>query len=458
MTMSSSQHISVETVKSMGLNKKISLVEHNFISLAEKMPFSDEYTQIYRDIWCNQQSPFIKEEVLRDDPQSRADVTLPNTTWVFRPTPAMNADVLELLQTRPFIREEYGTALYNIIKATRTGKTKITVPLDGYEDEEFSDEEEESLDAEEQVPSTSSEPTIGMRRSHEEDSTDDREKKKQRLDDGEHGESHANPFQGQEIDTKLKGYIVLGHRGIGELSKCRFYIRPMILTIPGKSIFLYYVLLLRLQAKQPTILVRHPEKVTVFLQQGVFSVSMDDFTSVAKLIPDNAWCLVDSNQMLQGVPLSITEAPFFIVQAARARRDHLDWQNQVVGIHQYVMKPFTLSELIVGRNRTLNVAEHISEISLEKYRKWYTPSARTAYQNANNFDQYAAEIRQLLRQMTFTYVKRLTTIFPNLEAMDEQLMHHFFFVTAEAGGDRSFANMEIASRDLCELLITQPLL
>ncbi len=311
------------------------------------MPFSDEYTQIYRDIWCDQQSPFIKEEVLRDDPQSRTDVTIPNTTWVFRPTPAMNTDVLELLQTRPFIREEYGTALYNIIKATRTGKTKITVPLDGYEDEEFSDEEEE-LDAEEQVPSTSSEPTIGMRRSHEDDSTDDREKKKQRLDDGEHGESHANPFQGQEIDAKLKGYIVLGHRGIGELSKCRFYIRPMILTIPGKSIFLYYVLLLRLQAKQPTILVRHPEKVTVFLQQGVFSVSMGDFTSVAKLIPDNTWCLVDSNQMLQGVPLSITEAPFFIVQAARARRDHLDWQNQVVGIHRYVMKPFTLSELIVG--------------------------------------------------------------------------------------------------------------
>ncbi|KAK0431669.1 hypothetical protein EV421DRAFT_1852854 [Armillaria borealis] len=190
-----------------------------------------------------------------------------------------------------------------------------------------------------------------MRRSREEDSTDDREKKRQRLDDGEHGESspqYANPFQGQEIDTKLKGYVVLGHRGIGELSECSFYIRPVTLTMPGKSIFLYYILLLRLQAKQPTILVRHPEKVTVFLQQGVFSVSMADFTSVAKLIPDTAWCLIDSNQMLQGVPLSITETPFFIVQAARARIDHLQWKNQVVGIHQYVMKPFTLSELIVG--------------------------------------------------------------------------------------------------------------
>ncbi|PBK71842.1 hypothetical protein ARMSODRAFT_1016834 [Armillaria solidipes] len=436
--MSSSQHISVETVKSMALNKKISLVEHNFISLAEKMPFSDEYTQIYRDIWCDQRSPFIKEEVLRDDPQSRAYVTVPNTTWVFRSTPAMNADVLELLQTRPFIREEYGIALHDIITAARTGNTKITVPFDRDEDEEFSDEEEEFLDADEQVPSTSSEPTVGMRRSREEDSTDDREKKKQRLDDGEHGESspqYANPFQGQEIDTKLKGYVVLGHRGIGELSECSSYIRPVTPTMLGKSIFLYYILLLRLQAKQPTILVRHPEKVTVFLQQGVFSVSMADFTSVAKLIPDNAWCL-----------------------AARARIDHLQWKNQVVGIHQYVMKPFTLSELIVGQNRTLNVAENISEISLEKYRKWYTPSARTAYQYANNFDQYAAEVRQLLRQMTFTYVKRLTTIFPNLEATDEQLMHHFFFVTAEAGGDRSFANMDIASRDLCELLITQPLL
>ncbi|KAK0216047.1 hypothetical protein IW262DRAFT_190949 [Armillaria fumosa] len=227
MTLSSSQHISVETVKSMASNKKISLVEHNFISLAEKMPFSDEYTQIYQDIWCDQQSPFIKEEVLRDDLQSRANVTVPETTWVLSPTPAMTADVLELLQTRPFIREEYGIALRNIIKAAMTGKTKITVPSDRCSDEEFSDEEEESLDVEEQVTSPSSEPTIGMRRTREEDFPDDREKKKQRLDDDKHGELYANPFQGQEIDTKLKGYIVLGHRGIGNLSKCSFFIRPV---------------------------------------------------------------------------------------------------------------------------------------------------------------------------------------------------------------------------------------
>ncbi|KAK0189693.1 hypothetical protein F5146DRAFT_635503 [Armillaria mellea] len=108
--------------------------------------------------------------------------------------------------------------------------------------------------------------------------------------------------------TQLKGYIVLRHRGI------------------GKSIFLYYIWLSRLQAKQakqPTILVRHPQKVTVFLQHGVFSVSMADLTSVAELIPDNTWCLIDSNQMLQGVPLSITETPFFILQAARSRIDHI---------------------------------------------------------------------------------------------------------------------------------------
>lgn len=133
----------------------------------------------------------------------------------------------------------------------------------------------------------------------------------------------CSKVQGQEIDTKLKSYIIFRHRGICESSDCSFYIRSVTLTIPGKSINLYYILLLRLQAKLPTILVRHPQKVTVFLQHGVFSVSMADLTSVAKLIPDNAWCLVDSNQMLQGVPLSITETPSFILQAARSRIDHI---------------------------------------------------------------------------------------------------------------------------------------
>ncbi|KAK0463202.1 uncharacterized protein EV420DRAFT_1639354 [Desarmillaria tabescens] len=390
--MASPQHISEETVKSMALNKKTTPVEHNFISLAEKMLFSNK--------------------VLRDDPQPRADVTVPPTTWVFRPTPAIKADVLELLQTRPFIREEYEDALQDIITAATTGNTKMTVPFDRDDDEEFSDDEEESLEDEEQVPPSSSEPTTGKRRFREEDSTDDREKKKQRLDDGGRSKpspQYTNPFRGQQIDTKLiRGYVVLGHRGI------------------GKTIFLYYILLLRLQANQPTIL------------QGVFSVSMADFMDVAKLIPDNAWCLVDSNETLQGVPLPITKSSFFIIQAARARKDHLQWQNQVLGIHQYVMKPFTLSELIVGRNRTLNVGESISEVSLEKYRQSYTPSARTAYESANDLDKFM-------------------TSFPNLDAVDEEILYHFFYVTPEAGGDRSYAAMQIVSRKVSELMITQSL-
>ncbi len=116
----------------------------------------------------------------------------------------------------------------------------------------------------------------------------------------------------------------------------------------GKSIFLYYILLLRLQAKKPTILVLNPNVVTVFLQQGVFSVAIAHFNSVAMLIPDSAWCLVDSNQELKHPPQFIIQSPFFIVQAASPIKDHISWKDKTLGVWEYFMKPFSLSELIVG--------------------------------------------------------------------------------------------------------------
>lgn len=198
----------------MALDIGISLVEQSYIieSLAEKMPYSLEYANIYTNIWCNQQPPFIKEPVLRDVPQDRINVTVPETTWAFGDSPAFWGR----LGVRPFIRREYGVALSDIMEAKMTGKPLIVVQDDG---------EEIHADL------THAKPTIGAKRVSEEDLVNDRAQKRQhtgkvsaeRVADPRYYtstkpslEQYANPFREEEAESQLAGFIILGHTGIGE--------------------------------------------------------------------------------------------------------------------------------------------------------------------------------------------------------------------------------------------------
>ncbi|PBK71844.1 hypothetical protein ARMSODRAFT_1002827 [Armillaria solidipes] len=438
--MSSSQrHISVETVKSMALDMGKSLVEKSYIaeSLAETMPFSLQYADIYTDIWCNQQSPFIKELVLRDDPQDRIEVTVPETTWAFGDSPAVLEGILGRLGVRPFIRREYEVALYDIMKAKKTGNPVIIVRDDG---------EEIHADL------TQAESTIGVKCVPEEELVDDRAQKRQHTGkvSGEHVadppyyisiehslEQYANPFREEEAESQLAGFIVLGHTGI------------------GKSIFLYYILLLRLQAKKPTILVLNPNVVTVFLQQGVFSVAIAHFDDVAMLIPDSTWCLVDSNQELKQPPQFAIQSPFFIVQAASPIKDHIAWKDKTLGVWEYIMKPFSLPELIVGRNRGLRFYEHVSEIALQNHYERYTPSARVAYQFANHPDQCLRRINGRLHQLSFVHLKKLVDELPydELRVLDEDVLDNIVTVTVDVGDKRCSPRASTPSRHLSELFI-----
>ncbi len=188
-----------------------------------------------------------------------------------------------------------------------------------------------------------------------------------------------------------------------------------------------------------------------------------------QVIPINAWCLVDTNESLQTVPALISNTPFFILQAALPKRKHLQWANKTIGILRYVMKPFSLSELIIGyensipsftslsdfdvvrRNRNLDVSETISEKSLQEYYRQYTPSARFAYQHAGNLDKYTRFVRGLFGQLTVNRMEKLI----NVDSADEQLeiLYHILTVrTVEAGGQRSVPQIEISSHHLGQLI------
>ncbi|KAK0463201.1 uncharacterized protein EV420DRAFT_1523250 [Desarmillaria tabescens] len=183
---------------------------------------------------------------------------------------------------------------------------------------------------------------------------------------------------------------------------------------------------------------------------------MADFKDVVHVIPTTAWCLVDTNESLETVPEAIYNTPFFILQAALPKRKHLEWQNKVIGIRQYVMKPFSLSELIIGRSRSLDVSNAISEKALQEYYHQYTPSARFAYQHASNLEKYTTFVRSLLDQLTIDYLKTLVGAFPlNVDSVGEQILYHILTVTVEAGGERSIPRIEVPSYHLSQLITEQ---
>ncbi|KAK0431672.1 hypothetical protein EV421DRAFT_1926021 [Armillaria borealis] len=431
------------------------------------------YQSLYRINWGSGHSPFVEEEVPRDDGDHRINLKVPKTTWAFHPHHIIEIHFFQKLRTRPFIRREYRQALSDILQAVRTGNENITV---GDQDEPES-EENLGIGEEEHTDQMSLDTPAGAKRFREEMldvQADVRERKKQRLQDTgttfdvdnqvenidrtdeQAPAEYPNPFQGVESTPKVKGFIITGHPGI------------------GKSIFLYYVLVLRLQASKPTILVTHPDKVTVFLRHGVYSILMTDFEEVIPAIPTTAWCLVDTNESLETVPAPISGTPFFILQAALPKRKHLQWANKTIGILQYVMKPFSLSELIIGyenpissstslsdfdpirRDRSLDVSETPSEKSLQEYYRQYTPSARFAYQHAGNLDKYTNFVRSLFGQLTVDRMEKLVGAFPlNVDSAGEQILYHILTVTVEAGGQRSVPKIDISSHHLRQLIIEQ---
>ena len=66
-------------------------------------------------------------------------------------------------------------------------------------------------------------------------------------------------------------------------------------------------------------------------------------------VPPATWCLIDFNLDVSTVPTFIQDLGLFIVQSSSPRQDHLEWtKKQSRATMEYFLKPWTLSELLVG--------------------------------------------------------------------------------------------------------------
>jgi len=115
----------------------------------------------------------------------------------------------------------------------------------------------------------------------------------------------------------------------------------------GKTIFLYYLLAIRLLKQQPTIFQYEDTSVVLFNKNGVSRLSPR--SSLVQTPRSKMWALVDSNKSV-GTPAAMfirDRSPFFIVIASSPRSTRWEAvEHYRPPIKLWFMEPFTLTELI----------------------------------------------------------------------------------------------------------------
>ena len=116
----------------------------------------------------------------------------------------------------------------------------------------------------------------------------------------------------------------------------------------GKTVLLYVLLVLRLQAQLLTIYQSRDFNLYYFANNGIYLISLTlsciatNFKSQAH---KSTWCLIS----LDTVPVFIQDLDLFIVQASSHGPHRYAWIDKATGpVYQYFMNPWTLPELLVG--------------------------------------------------------------------------------------------------------------
>ncbi|KAI0297393.1 hypothetical protein BC826DRAFT_165340 [Russula brevipes] len=176
------------------------------------------------------------------------------------------------------------------------------------------------------------------------------------------------------------GVIITGHPGI------------------GKTMFLYYLLVLRLRNRQPTFFQYSPGFVILFDNRGVRVVSPVIGDPDA---PNEAWALIDSNIHVKSVPwiFATSDCPNFIVVAASPRSER--WKSLFHNRSDtklWIMEPFTLEELFQARVLQMKQPR---EQDILTFFVTYGPSARDCFLSCSDLADYDQRIRNQIMKMSW---------------------------------------------------------
>ncbi|KAI9462947.1 hypothetical protein HD554DRAFT_2316226 [Boletus coccyginus] len=240
----------------------------------------------------------------------------------------------------------------------------------------------------------------------------------------------TNPFLAPNFppEGKKPGIIVTGAPGI------------------GKSVLLEFILHLRNLAGLPTLFVRDEKRVDLFASDGVFRYKgpLIDRSE----LPPSVWVLVDSNTELVGVPEWVRNLGCFIVQAASPRPDRLHWALKEAGVSWYIMKMWSLEEVLAAR--TLQVKSPPSAAQLTTFFELYGPSARAAYSFAHRIQDFESQLQAAIDSLSLDHVTKMVDDLASLR-VNAELPHRLFII--HPGETRSSLIIKFASQHISEKLV-----
>ncbi|KAF8524245.1 hypothetical protein JB92DRAFT_3109660 [Gautieria morchelliformis] len=249
-----------------------------------------------------------------------------------------------------------------------------------------------------------------------------------------------NPFYNTVPSNVTGAVTLLGHPGI------------------GKSLWAILVLVLRILAGRPTIYHSQSQICYVFNADGLYVVNLGDAGLQSErwrfyhAISSDYWCLVDCNRTVQGVPESLSCLEAFIVQSASPRIQRLEWRKKYEAVSiEYYMRPWTLSELIMGRTLQTR-GKPCSEVELEVFYSRYAPSARTAYtyahQHLSRYDNNM--VKREIGNLTYDKVASMLSAAEQLGTEREGVSHHILLISPQS--NREMLEVSIPTRYIYKML------
>ncbi|KAH8109905.1 hypothetical protein DFH11DRAFT_840452 [Phellopilus nigrolimitatus] len=394
----------------------------------------DEVQELYDITWRRPfESVFEKREIQRSEGNDKVtdSTPVPSQCLVCR-APIGDSDVNGIL-----VRNEYLKALQDVVALSKDLNMRFAV--DGVVD----DDDDEDVAASPSVTGSGRDGFDGMQVDSGVDTSVD-----QTADDEANVGSglcpddlplkFLNPFltdnYGKNNYKVTRGVVVLGHPGI------------------GKSLFLHFILCLRMLAGQPTIFQSRAKNFYILNDEGVFRVDCPTQTSpyeFHQFLPRSTWYLIDSSIHLKNIPETAFELGFFIVQAASPRKDCLEWLKKCPNASMHFMKPWSLSELIAGRMLQKN-SKMLTERQLEIFFVKYGPTARFAYAWAPLPLKYENELKSAIGSLRS--LQRLENILQDFVQLDlnDDISHQILLVLPSAFRDEF--SITIPSKHVYDLL------
>ncbi|KAK0467017.1 uncharacterized protein EV420DRAFT_660246 [Desarmillaria tabescens] len=216
-------------------------------------------------------------------------------------------------------------------------------------------------------------------------------------------------------------FVITGHPGI------------------GKTLFIYYLLILRLLDGLPTALqIGYTNSFIFFDASGVYIIMHHLSTSsLQRYIPKGTWALVDDVVSLPGEEeniFSLYGSPFFVVHACSAQPRYFDYAKKKRASSTYYMLPFSWREIILCR-QLLRQPVVPTENTISRWYDDFGPSAQACYsqsQNPDSFLTHRIEITSMVGQFdwdsTVACLQNYTTHYPSSKYLYESDSQQLFLL------------------------------